>query len=154
MYRQPYVCLHIITSLYPFSHTSSSSPFNPWPGSKYECSSREQILRFSSILHSEGLRAPVRWPRNIISSTLLSFFSNHICLEGGRDILAACGQLRTESMREKKEAGDWINQSCCIYFWRGEGKMTWCVHALCWHHGGQESTFLKELSLKRQRLIV
>ncbi|KAL6077154.1 Dual-specificity RNA methyltransferase RlmN [Balamuthia mandrillaris] len=55
-------------------------PFNPWPGSKYECSDREQILKFSSILEQSYIKAPIRWPR-------------------GRDILAACGQLKTETQK-------------------------------------------------------
>eukprot|EP01087_Luapelamoeba_hula_P020359 TRINITY_DN6940_c0_g1_i4.p1 TRINITY_DN6940_c0_g1~~TRINITY_DN6940_c0_g1_i4.p1 ORF type:complete len:467 (+),score=27.59 TRINITY_DN6940_c0_g1_i4:1-1401(+) len=55
-------------------------PFNAWPGSIYECSSREQIEKFADILIAANIHAPIRWPR-------------------GRDILAACGQLRTESAR-------------------------------------------------------
>ncbi len=48
-------------------------PFNPWPGSKYECSDWEQIERFSEVVFDAGYSSPVRTPR-------------------GRDILAACGQ--------------------------------------------------------------
>ncbi len=57
-------------------------PFNPWPGSKYECSSWEQIEEFSDYVFNAGYSSPVRTPR-------------------GRDILAACGQLKsdTEKMR-------------------------------------------------------
>jgi 23S rRNA (adenine2503-C2)-methyltransferase len=51
-------------------------PFNPWPGSKYECSDWEQIERFSQIVFDAGYASPVRTPR-------------------GRDILAACGQLKS-----------------------------------------------------------
>jgi 23S rRNA (adenine2503-C2)-methyltransferase len=58
-------------------------PFNPWPGSAYECSDPQAIKVFSDILFQAGLSAPVRTPR-------------------GRDILAACGQLRTESQRRKR----------------------------------------------------
>ena len=58
-------------------------PFNPWPGTVYECSTPEAIQRFSDILYEEGYSAPVRTPR-------------------GQDILAACGQLRSESERQKK----------------------------------------------------
>jgi 23S rRNA (adenine2503-C2)-methyltransferase len=58
-------------------------PFNPWPGSSFECSSRAQIERFAQILLSAGYASPVREPR-------------------GRDILAACGQLRSDSLRQKK----------------------------------------------------
>ncbi len=55
-------------------------PFNPWPGSLYECSDWETIERFAEIVNDGGLAAPVRTPR-------------------GRDILAACGQLKSESER-------------------------------------------------------
>src|SRR6476659_7114516 len=61
-------------------------PFNPWPGSKYECSDWEQIERFSQIVFDAGYASPVRTPR-------------------GRDILAACGQLKSAteklSVRER-----------------------------------------------------
>jgi len=50
-------------------------PFNPWPGSKYECSDWEQIEKFSQVVFDAGYASPVRTPR-------------------GRDILAACGQLK------------------------------------------------------------
>ena len=55
-------------------------PFNPWPGSAYECSDWERIERFSEIVFDAGYASPVRTPR-------------------GRDILAACGQLRSESQK-------------------------------------------------------
>lgn len=51
-------------------------PFNPWPGTKYECSEWEQIERFSEYIFNAGYSSPVRTPR-------------------GRDILAACGQLKS-----------------------------------------------------------
>jgi len=51
-------------------------PFNPWPGSKYECSSKKQIGRFANYLMEQGFESPVRTPR-------------------GRDIFAACGQLKS-----------------------------------------------------------
>ena len=57
-------------------------PFNPWPGSAYQTSLPGAIERFSRIVNDAGFSAPVRTPR-------------------GRDILAACGQLRTESLRER-----------------------------------------------------
>ncbi len=53
-------------------------PFNPWPGSAYECSDWAQIQRFSEIVFAGGISAPVRTPR-------------------GRDIMAACGQLKSAS---------------------------------------------------------
>ena len=55
-------------------------PFNPWPGSAYECSGWGQIERFADIVNNAGYASPVRTPR-------------------GRDILAACGQLRSESVK-------------------------------------------------------
>ena len=60
-------------------------PFNVWPGSAYACSDWETIERFAARLNRAGLAAPIRTPR-------------------GRDILAACGQLRSES--EKRRASD------------------------------------------------
>ena len=51
-------------------------PFNPWPGTKYECSDWDQIEKFSEIVFDSGYASPVRTPR-------------------GRDILAACGQLKS-----------------------------------------------------------
>jgi 23S rRNA (adenine2503-C2)-methyltransferase len=53
-------------------------PFNPWPGSPYECSDADTITAFADLLANAGFTAPVRTPR-------------------GRDILAACGQLKTDS---------------------------------------------------------
>ncbi|MBL4720897.1 MAG: 23S rRNA (adenine(2503)-C(2))-methyltransferase RlmN, partial [Alphaproteobacteria bacterium] len=58
-------------------------PFNPWPGVAYECSSEASIKRFADILHNAGYISTVRKPR-------------------GRDILAACGQLKSESVRLRK----------------------------------------------------
>ncbi len=55
-------------------------PFNPWPGSAYEPSTGEQLTRFAAIVQQAGFASPIRTPR-------------------GRDIQAACGQLRTESRR-------------------------------------------------------
>ena len=59
-------------------------PFNPWPGTAYECSDWERIEAFSEIVFRAGYASPVRTPR-------------------GRDILAACGQLKsaTERLRAK-----------------------------------------------------
>jgi 23S rRNA (adenine2503-C2)-methyltransferase len=55
-------------------------PFNPWPGAIYECSTPERVKRFSDIIFEAGISAPVRTPR-------------------GRDIAAACGQLKTQAHR-------------------------------------------------------
>ena len=57
-------------------------PFNAWPGAPFECSDQATIERFSQILFDAGYAAPVRTPR-------------------GRDIMAACGQLKSESIRER-----------------------------------------------------
>lgn len=57
-------------------------PFNKWPGAPYECSDWHRIERFSDILAEHGYSAPIRTPR-------------------GRDILAACGQLKSASQRER-----------------------------------------------------
>jgi 23S rRNA (adenine2503-C2)-methyltransferase len=53
-------------------------PFNPWPGTTYECSDWDQIEKFSEVIFAAGYASPVRTPR-------------------GRDILAACGQLKSAS---------------------------------------------------------
>ena len=58
-------------------------PFNPWPGAPYECSSPERIRAFSNIVFEAGISAPVRTPR-------------------GRDIDAACGQLKTAAERKSR----------------------------------------------------
>ena len=55
-------------------------PFNPWPGTQYECSSWAQIEKFAEVVNAAGYASPVRTPR-------------------GRDILAACGQLKSESVK-------------------------------------------------------
>ncbi len=55
-------------------------PFNPWPGSPYECSDWDTIEAFAEIINKAGYASPIRTPR-------------------GRDILAACGQLRSESKK-------------------------------------------------------
>ncbi len=56
-------------------------PFNPWPGSPYECSDWDTIEEFAEVLNQAGYASPIRTPR-------------------GRDILAACGQLRSESVKK------------------------------------------------------
>ena len=55
-------------------------PFNPWPGAPYECSSPERVRRFSNIIFESGISAPIRTPR-------------------GRDIMAACGQLKSAAKK-------------------------------------------------------
>jgi len=57
-------------------------PFNPWPGAPYECSSWERIEAFADIVNRAGYASPIRTPR-------------------GRDILAACGQLKSESVKAR-----------------------------------------------------
>jgi 23S rRNA (adenine2503-C2)-methyltransferase len=58
-------------------------PFNPWPGAPYECSEPDRIRRFSEIIFEAGISAPVRTPR-------------------GRDIDAACGQLKTSAEKKSR----------------------------------------------------
>ncbi|HWB50709.1 MAG TPA: 23S rRNA (adenine(2503)-C(2))-methyltransferase RlmN [Stellaceae bacterium] len=58
-------------------------PFNPWPGAPYECSTAAAIAAFSDIVFAAGYSAPVRTPR-------------------GRDILAACGQLKSASVKARR----------------------------------------------------
>jgi 23S rRNA (adenine2503-C2)-methyltransferase len=60
-------------------------PFNPWPGTAYECSSWETIERFAAVLNRAGYASPVRTPR-------------------GRDIMAACGQLKSASEKQRASA--------------------------------------------------
>jgi 23S rRNA (adenine2503-C2)-methyltransferase len=57
-------------------------PFNAWPGAPYECSDWAQIEKFAEIVNRAGYASPVRTPR-------------------GRDIMAACGQLKSESVKER-----------------------------------------------------
>jgi 23S rRNA (adenine2503-C2)-methyltransferase len=58
-------------------------PFNPWPGTNYQCSDWETIEKFADYINNAGYASPIRTPR-------------------GRDILAACGQLKSESERMRK----------------------------------------------------
>jgi 23S rRNA (adenine2503-C2)-methyltransferase len=60
-------------------------PFNSWPGAPYECSDWEQIELFAEVVNRAGYASPVRSPR-------------------GRDIMAACGQLKSESIRRRASA--------------------------------------------------
>ncbi|VFU09251.1 Dual-specificity RNA methyltransferase RlmN (fragment) [Methylocella tundrae] len=60
-------------------------PFNPWPGTAYECSDEATIEAFSDIVFNAGYASPVRTPR-------------------GRDILAACGQLKSETEKLRARA--------------------------------------------------
>jgi len=62
-------------------------PFNPWPGAAYECSDPDRIRRFSNIVFEAGISAPVRTPR-------------------GRDIDAACGQLKTAAEKKSRAQRD------------------------------------------------
>ncbi len=58
-------------------------PFNPWPGAPYECSPPDRVKRFSNIIFEAGISAPIRTPR-------------------GRDIMAACGQLKSSSEKKSR----------------------------------------------------
>jgi 23S rRNA (adenine2503-C2)-methyltransferase len=62
-------------------------PFNPWPGAPFECASSSAISAFSDIVFNAGYASPVRTPR-------------------GRDIMAACGQLKSDSIRKRKSERD------------------------------------------------
>jgi 23S rRNA (adenine2503-C2)-methyltransferase len=70
-------------------------PFNPWPGSAFECSDWETIERFSEIVFNAGYASPVRTPR-------------------GRDILAACGQLKSESEKLRARARMMLEESLAV----------------------------------------
>jgi 23S rRNA (adenine2503-C2)-methyltransferase len=70
-------------------------PFNPWPGSTFECSDWETIERFSGIVFNAGYASPVRTPR-------------------GRDILAACGQLKSESEKLRARARLMLEESLAV----------------------------------------
>jgi 23S rRNA (adenine2503-C2)-methyltransferase len=65
-------------------------PFNPWPGTTYECSDWETIETFAEIINHAGYASPVRTPR-------------------GRDIMAACGQLKSESQRVRAKERDAVS---------------------------------------------
>jgi len=59
--------------------------FNPWPGAPFECSDWEQIEKFAEVVNRAGYASPVRSPR-------------------GRDIMAACGQLKSASVKQRASA--------------------------------------------------
>jgi 23S rRNA (adenine2503-C2)-methyltransferase len=69
-------------------------PFNPWPGAPYECSAPERVRAFSELIFAAGISAPVRTPR-------------------GRDIDAACGQLKTSA--EKRSRAELDRQAAAIW---------------------------------------
>jgi 23S rRNA (adenine2503-C2)-methyltransferase len=60
-------------------------PFNPWPGAPFECSDWDQIEKFGEVVNRAGYASPVRIPR-------------------GRDIMAACGQLKSASIKQRAGA--------------------------------------------------
>jgi 23S rRNA (adenine2503-C2)-methyltransferase len=64
-------------------------PFNPWPGAVYECSDEDRVRRFSDIIFEAGISAPIRRPR-------------------GRDIMAACGQLKSAAEKKSRAEMDRI----------------------------------------------
>lgn len=74
----------LVSLLRDIPHKVNLIPFNVWPGSAYECSSNTRVDKFCKILTAAGVTATVRKPR-------------------GRDILAACGQLKSESRRVPKK---------------------------------------------------
>ena len=67
-------------------------PFNAWPGAPYQCSEWNQIEKFAEVVNRAGYASPVRTPR-------------------GRDIMAACGQLKSESVKERAAARMAVAQS-------------------------------------------
>jgi 23S rRNA (adenine2503-C2)-methyltransferase len=67
-------------------------PFNPWPGADYECSDEDRIRRFSDIVFDAGISAPIRRPR-------------------GRDIMAACGQLKSAAEKKSRAELDQLEAS-------------------------------------------
>jgi 23S rRNA (adenine2503-C2)-methyltransferase len=70
-------------------------PFNPWPGAPYECSDWPAIERFSDIVFAAGYASPVRTPR-------------------GRDILAACGQLKSETEKLRARARLMLEENLAV----------------------------------------
>ena len=76
-------------------------PFNPWPGSDYECSDWDQIEKFSDFVNANGYASPIRTPR-------------------GRDILAACGQLKSESERLRIKDREALNAMHAMVSGHGE----------------------------------
>ncbi|MFY9639660.1 MAG: 23S rRNA (adenine(2503)-C(2))-methyltransferase RlmN [Rhodomicrobium sp.] len=68
-------------------------PFNPWPGTRYECSDWAQIERFADIVNRAGYASPIRTPR-------------------GRDIMAACGQLKSASEKLRASASRGPRATC------------------------------------------
>ena len=77
-------------------------PFNPWPGAPFECSTDAAIAAFSDIVFAAGYSAPVRTPR-------------------GRDILAACGQLKSASMRFRRGGRAGSNELSSLMSVKGDG---------------------------------
>ena len=67
-------------------------PFNPWPGSQYETSTKKAIARFADIVYRAGYASPVRRTR-------------------GEDILAACGQLKSDSERRRGQSTRLLEQA-------------------------------------------
>jgi len=86
---QPWHAKQLIKLLRGIPSKVNLIPFNPWPGSEYECSDWDTIENFADIVNRAGYASPIRTPR-------------------GRDILAACGQLKSESEKirasEKRKA--------------------------------------------------
>ena len=79
-------------------------PFNPWPGAPYRCSPPERIRAFAAIVARAGYPAPVRTPR-------------------GRDILAACGQLKTASERQRRSRRRRLRCAGCGASWSAPGRV-------------------------------
>jgi 23S rRNA (adenine2503-C2)-methyltransferase len=65
-------------------------PFNPWPGAPYQCSDWDEIEKFAEVVNRAGYASPVRSPR-------------------GRDIMAACGQLKSASVKQRAKHSEGLN---------------------------------------------
>ncbi len=87
-------------------------PFNPWPGSNYGCSSWDRIEAFAEVVNAAGYASPIRTPR-------------------GRDILAACGQLKSESERMRKRDRDALDAGALPL----EAESDWAMRAMVAGHG-------------------
>ncbi len=95
-------------------------PFNPWPGTKYECSDWEQIEKFSEVVFDAGYASPVRTPR-------------------GRDILAACGQLKSATEKLSARERMALRAMAMTGVTHGVARriIRDSVRAVARHHGGR-----------------
>ena len=105
-------------------------PFNPWPGTAYECSDWEQIEKFAEVINNAGYASPVRMPR-------------------GRDIMAACGQLKSESLKlSARERA--LRRRCGSSVMRAVGRILWLPFAFLL---AAAVTVFVILSLGQERIV-